>query len=149
MNEWTEMYMNRWTPYNLKKERLWILACDYNQYRYYSRLLKEHSLKYSIDLECRYISSPEILQGNRKGNWIRVGSWQDKRPIRDLELIFELLYVLEFKEIKHEAIERDEEERILYLEREEEVRRKYYEERAFWTIPEKLPEFITAEEMTI
>jgi hypothetical protein len=41
------------------------------------------------------------------------------------------------------------EERILYLEREEEVRRKYYEERAFWTIPEKLPEFITAEEMFI
>lgn len=147
MNEWTEMYMNRWTPDNLKKERLWILACDHNQYRYYSRLLKEHSLKYSIDLECRYISSPEILQGHHKGNWIRVGSWQDKR---DLEFIFELLYVLEFKEIKHEAIERDEEERILYLEREEEVRRKYYEERAFWTIPEKkLPEFITAEEMTI
>ena len=126
----------------MMKERLWILACDHRQFEYYSRLLKEHSFKYGIDLECRYISSPRILQGNRKQKYVRVGSWSEKR---DLEFIFELLYVLEFENIEHPLIEREKEERERY-------EKQYYEKQVYTpNLPDVLnvPEFITPEEMTI
>lgn len=141
------------------EERLWIMAGDHRQFEYYSRLLKIQSLKYGIELRCIYLDEPRKLFGNRQGNFIRVGTWYNRRA-EDLDELFEILNVLEFKEIKSEIVEREEQERREYYERREQEEILFHESVKPFKVPKNYkiwgqeelkppPEFITAEEMTI
>jgi hypothetical protein len=157
MNEFMEMYMNRWTP-PVKKERLWLLADNHRQFEYYSRLLKEHALQvHDIDLECKFIYDSHSIRGSRNGNYLRVGTWYEKGS-RQLDEIFEILHILDFKEIEHPLIEKEKDERLRYYADhddflyDEGIRPiKNFKDIAIWGQEPVVhhEEFLSEEEMTI
>lgn len=132
---------------------LWILAGNWREFDYYKRMFMAYGF------EPIHLSHVHKLRGVRGGKWIRVGTWYEKRT-RELDEIFEVLRISEFEEIRHEIIEREEEERREYNRRHEvlyheDIKPIDFKGATIWgqgkvycpDLPEI--EFITEEEMTI
>lgn len=141
-----------------KKMRLWILSGNVREFEYWKRKFTYNIPSIHRDkFECIYLSHPQKLMGHRKGKFIRVGSWYDRRT-RELDEILEILHVLEFEEIRSELVDKEEEERMKYYE---EMEILYHQDIKPITVPKNVKiwgqkdlwcvneEFITAEEMTI
>lgn len=144
------------------KYRLWILCGHVNEFEYWKRRFTENIPSRHRGLfECIYLSHPHKLMGNRKGKFIRVGTWYDRRT-RELDEILELLHHLEFEEIRSELVDKEEEERAQWYAEAGFDRGTLYNENIK---PIKVPknvkiwgqkeitmppaEFITEEEMTL
>jgi hypothetical protein len=87
-----------------EKERLWILAGNWRQFEYYNRMFRELGF-YPI-----YLSEVRKIRGVRGEKFIRVGTWHEKRT-RELDEIMAVLNFNDFTEMRHEIIEKEEEER--------------------------------------
>jgi hypothetical protein len=141
-----------WTQEILNKERLWILAGNYKQFDHYNRVFKEYGF------EPIYLSNVRKIRGVRGEKFIRVGTWYDQRS-RELEEILAVLSLSDFTEMRHEVIEREEEERRQWYDRQYTSGIKPISfgkgKVTIWgqkNIPlpyPAIPEFLSVEEMTI
>jgi len=149
VERWTQEMEN--PSYRQEKNFLWILAGNWREFDHYRRLFS------GLGFEPIYLSHIDKIRGVREGKFIRVGTWYDRRT-RELDEILEVLRISEFEEIRHEVIEREEEERREYYMRQHEI--LYHTDvkpiavaKGEWKIWGQEPlykeEFITREEMTI